>query len=363
MGFSCGIIGLPNVGKSSLFNAVSGAHAASSNYPFCTIDPNKASVAVPDDDLTRLGGQVDSKKTTPTAIELVDVAGLVEGAHKGEGLGNQFLAHIRELDAIMHLVRLFRDPDVAREGPIDPVADLKVIMDELRFKDIETLTARLAKEVKQARGDKDHSRVGCIEKLKAKLETEELVNAETLSRKERAMAHELALFMTKPYFVVANLDEADLGAPGEAEGYAALEAYLAAEKVPLLAISAKIEEELASVDAEEKAMFMEAYGLSDTGLARIIQTGYALLDLITFYTFNENELRAWTLKKGLDVVTAAGKVHTDMARGFICADVMNLDDFFEHGSFAHGRKKGKVTTAGHDFIVRDRDIVLVKFKV
>ena len=363
MGFSCGIVGLPNVGKSSLFNAVSGAHAASSNYPFCTIEPNKASVAVPDPGLEKLAALVDSQKVTPTALEFVDVAGLVEGAHQGEGLGNQFLAHIRELDAVMHLVRLFRDPDVARETPLDPVGDLKTILDELRFKDLETLESRIEKEKKKARASKDSSRLRVLEGVREKITAEEFPRPERFTPEERETAAELFLLLAKPAFVVANLDEENISDPeGDAE-FVKLKEYLEPLGVPLLAISARIEEEIYSLDPEDRATFLEEYGLSETGLERIIRTGYKLLDLITFYTFNENELRAWTLRKGEDVLAAAGKVHSDMAAGFIKADVVNLDDFLALGSFHHAREKGKLITAGRDYIVRDRDIILVKFKV
>lgn len=363
MGFSCGIVGLPNVGKSSLFNAVSGAHAASSNYPFCTIEPNKASVAVPDAGLTRLGELVASERVTPTVLEFVDVAGLVEGAHKGEGLGNTFLAHVRELDAIMHLVRLFRDEDVAREEPLDPVRDLRTILDELRFKDLETVRDRLEKERKRFKASKDQSQVALLESLEEKIGTTELVRADTFTEKERELAAELFLLLVKPYFVVANLDEEDLTSPENEQNLAALAAYLESAGVPLINISARIEEEIYDLEPEEQLSFMAEYRLTATGLERIIQTGYSLLDLVTFYTFNANELRAWTLHRGGDVVTAAGKVHTDMAAGFIRADVVHLDDFLSLGSYAKAREKGKLVTAGRDYIVRDRDIILVKFKV
>jgi GTP-binding protein YchF len=363
MGFTCGIVGLPNVGKSTLFNAVSGAHAASSNYPFCTIEPNKAWVVVPDENLARLAPLVESQRVTPTSIELVDVAGLVEGAHRGEGLGNTFLAHIRQLDAVMHLVRVFRDPDVAREEPLDPVKDLRVIMDELRFRDVESIDERLSKERKRARAAKDDSQVVILERLKERLTTEELVRPDALDEEERALAAELFLLLAKPYFVVANVDEEDIGSLDANESLQALTSYLAPAGVPVLAISARIEEEIYGLEPEEQATFLAEYGLDATGLQQIIRTGYELLDLITFYTFNENELRAWTLKRGSDVVAAAGKVHSDMAAGFIRADVVHLDDFLDRGSFRKAREEGKLITAGRDYIVGDRDIVLVKFKV
>jgi len=362
VGFSCGIVGLPNVGKSSLFNALSGAHAPSSNYPFCTIEPNKGAVAVPDEGLERLAGAVKSRKVTPTVLELVDVAGLVEGAHRGEGLGNQFLAHVRELDCLCHLVRLFRDPDVARETELNPVKDLQIVLDELRFKDLETVEAHLAKERKRARASKDTHALEAIEGLKEKLASIEYPTPEAFTEEELSVAARLSLLTTKPSFVVANVDENFASDPSSDPLYQELAGYLQRTGTRLLAVSARIEEEIANLEPEERQVFMEEYGLKHTGLERIIRTGYELLDLITFYTFNENELRAWTLKKGEDVVAAAGKVHTDMARGFIKADVINLEEFLQYGSFAKAREKGKVITAGRDYIVQDRDIILIKFK-
>jgi ribosome-binding ATPase len=363
MGFSCGIIGLPNVGKTSLFNAISGAHAPSSNYPFCTIDPNKATVAVPDDGLARLAVLVESTRVTPTVLEIVDVAGLVEGAHRGEGLGNKFLAYIRELDAVIHLVRLFRDEKVTREGVLDPVKDLRIVMDELRFRDLESVDERLDKEKKRAKASKDMSTVEALERLREKLATQELLRVEALASDERAVAAELFLLLTKPYFVVANMDEADIAAPQKDANLQKLAAYLAPSGVPLVTISSRIEEEIHHLDPDEQTVFLAEYKLTTTGLEQIIRTGYRLLDLITFYTFNENELRAWTLRRGKTVVDAAGKVHTDMAAGFIRADVVHLDDFLALQNFHKARDEGKLVTAGRDYIVRDRDIVLVKFKV
>jgi ribosome-binding ATPase len=361
MGFSCGIVGLPNVGKTSLFNAISGAHAASSNYPFCTIEPNKATVAVPDATLAKLAEIVKSPRVTPTALDLVDVAGLVEGAHKGEGLGNQFLAHMRDIDLLIHLVRLFRGENVTRETPLDPIKDLRTVIDELRFKDLETIEGRLQKEKRRGHATKDAAEVA-LEHLKEKLSSHEVLKLESFGPDELAMAQELCLLSTKPYFVVGNLDEGDLSAPEKDARHQALAAHLAPHGVPLLAISSHIEEEIHGLDPEERTVFMEEYGLTTTGLERIIALGYKLLDLITFYTFNENELRAWTLKRGEHIITAAGKIHTDMAKGFIRADVVHADDFLTHGSFSHARTEGKMVTAGRDYIVRDRDIILIKFK-
>jgi len=361
MGFSCGIIGVPNAGKTSLFNAISGAHAASSNYPFCTIEPNKATVAVPDPTLAGLAEIVRSPRTTPTALELVDVAGLVEDAHKGEGLGNQFLAHVRDIDILIHLVRLFRDTNVAREAPLDPVRDLRIVVDELRFKDMETVETRLEKEKRRGHATKDAVETA-LEGLKEKLGAHELLLPSQFSPEELAMGRELCLLSCKPYFVVANVDEADIAAPEKDPRYGELAACLAPHGVPLLAISSHIEEEIHGLEPEERAVFMQEYGLAATGLERIIATGYTLLDLVTFYTFNENELRAWTLRRGEHIITAAGKIHTDMAKGFIRADVVHAGDFLACGSFAHARTQGKMVTAGRDYIVRDGDIILIKFK-
>jgi len=362
MGFSCGIIGVPNAGKTSLFNALSGARAASSNYPFCTIEPNKAAVAVPDATLARLAEIVRSPRTTPTALELVDVAGLVEDAHKGEGLGNQFLAHVRGIDILIHLVRLFRDENVARAAPLDPVKDLRIVVDELRFKDLETVENRLEKEKRRGHAAKDAAEIA-LEGLKEKLGAHELLLPALFTPEELALGRELCLLSCKPYFVVANVDEADIAAPEKEARYGELMARLAPHGVTLLAISSHIEEEIQGLEPEEREVFMREYGLAATGLERIIATGYALLDLATFYTFNENELRAWTLPRGEHIIAAAGKIHTDMARGFIRADVVQAGDFFACGSFAGARAQGKMVTAGRDNIVRDGDIILIKFKV
>ena len=361
MALNCGIVGLPNVGKSTIFSALTSAKAEAANYPFCTIDPNVGIVAVPDNRLDKLVSMFKPKKRVPAIVEFVDIAGLVKGASQGEGLGNQFLAHVRDIDILIHLVRLFRDTNVAREAPLDPVRDLRIVVDELRFKDMETVETRLEKEKRRGHATKDAVETA-LEGLKEKLGAHELLLPSQFSPEELAMGRELCLLSCKPYFVVANVDEADIAAPEKDPRYGELAACLAPHGVPLLAISSHIEEEIHGLEPEERAVFMQEYGLAATGLERIIATGYTLLDLVTFYTFNENELRAWTLRRGEHIITAAGKIHTDMAKGFIRADVVHAGDFLACGSFAHARTQGKMVTAGRDYIVRDGDIILIKFK-
>ncbi|MBN1422513.1 MAG: redox-regulated ATPase YchF [Planctomycetes bacterium] len=365
MGFSLGIVGLPNVGKSALFNAISGVGAASANYPFTTIDPNKASVPVADERLETLAGLVRSPKVTPAHLEIVDIAGLVEGAHDGEGLGNQFLAHIREADAIAHVVRLFDAPDVVHIGPVDPWRDLRIVASELREKDRETLAARAekAKRKTHAGDTKAEEELRTIAEIEAALAAAGVSARGRLAGEALAFARECFLLGVKPAFVVANIDESAIRDPSADPRYADLARRLEADGLGLVPISARIEEEIHTLAPEEQRIFMEEYGLRSTGLSEIVRTGYALLDLVTFYTFNENELRAWSIGRGAHAVDAAGKVHTDMAQGFIKADVVHYRDFVAHGSMARAREAGHFVTAGRDYVVQDGDILYIRFKV
>jgi len=365
VGFSLGIVGLPNVGKSALFNALSGAGAASASYPFTTIDPNRASVPVADERLDAIAALVRSPKKTPAHLEVVDIAGLVEGAHRGEGLGNQFLAHIREVDAIAHVVRLFDAPDIVHIGPVDPWRDLRIVASELREKDRETLKARAdkAKRKTHAGDPKAEEEIRTIAEVEAALAAADVSASGRLADGPLALARECFLLSAKPAFVVANIGESVIRDPSSDPRYADLARRLDAQGLRAVPISARIEEEIHGLAPEEQRVFMEEYGLRVTGLAEIVRTGYALLDLVTFYTFNENELRAWSIRRGAHVVEAAAKIHTDMARGFIKADVVHYPDFASYGSMARVREAGHAVTAGRDYVVQDGDIIYIRFKV
>ena len=363
-----GIVGLPNVGKSTLFNSLTKAGAESANYPFCTIDPNVGVVAVPDERIKLLGELYHTRKVTPAVIEFVDIAGLVKGASKGEGLGNQFLANIRECDAIVHVVRCFDDSNVVHvEGSISPVRDIETINLELIFADLEVLERRYAKVSKAARMDKNQAKEeAMLVRLKQHLEdgkraiSFEVPDDEDLQKAFR----EYNLLTAKPVIYAANVGEDDLANDGAGNMYVGKVRDLAKEEgSEVFVICAQIEQEIAELDDDEKAMFLEDLGLKESGLEKLIAASYRLLGLMSFLTAGEDECRAWTIKIGTKAPQAAGKIHTDFERGFIKAEVVNYKDLLEQGSLAAAREKGLVGMEGKDYVVRDGDVILFRFNV
>ena len=362
-----GIVGLPNVGKSTLFNCLTKAGAAAAaNYPFCTIDPNVGMAAVPDKRLDVLTKMYDSAKTTPAIIEFVDIAGLVRGASKGEGLGNQFLSHIREVDAIVHVVRCFEDDDIIHvDGSVDPLRDIETINLELIFSDIEMLERRKAKVAKQAKGDKSLiAELDMIEKVKAALEDGIRSKNTELSDDEKVMLESFQLLSSKPVIYAANVVEEDLANDGaDNENVAKVREYAKEQGEQVFVVCAKIEEEIASLDEEEKEMFLEELGLTSAGLDRLIAASYELLGLISYLTAGPTESRAWTIERGTLAPQAAGKIHSDFERGFIRAEVVAYDDLIASGSYTAAKEKGLVRSEGKEYEMKDGDVVLFRFNV
>ncbi|MBQ7839106.1 MAG: redox-regulated ATPase YchF [Lachnospiraceae bacterium] len=362
-----GIVGLPNVGKSTLFNSLTKAGAESANYPFCTIDPNVGVVAVPDERLKLLGDMYHSKKVTPAVIEFVDIAGLVKGASKGEGLGNQFLSNIREVDAIVHVVRCFEDSNVVHvDGSVNPLRDIETINLELIFSDLEILERRIAKVAKGARMDKTQAKeLAMLERVKERLEDGKLaIGFETEDEDEELFFKNLNLLTAKPVIYAANVSEDDLADDGaNNEGVQAVRKYAQENGSEVFALSAQIEEEISELEDDEKQMFLEDLGLKESGLEKLIRASYHLLGLMSFLTAGEDETRAWTIKIGTKAPQAAGKIHTDFERGFIKAEVVNYKDLLEQGSLAAAREKGLVGIEGKDYVVQDGDVILFRFNV
>ena len=363
-----GIVGLPNVGKSTLFNSLTKAGAESANYPFCTIDPNVGVVTVPDERLNVLGEMYHTKKIIPAAIEFVDIAGLVKGASKGEGLGNQFLANIREVDAIVHVVRCFEDSNTVHvDGSIDPMRDVETINLELIFSDIEVLDRRIAKTARSARNDKAAAKeLKLLEKIKAYLEDGRLAKNfdDFEDEEEEELFQSFNLLTAKPVIFAANVTEDDLPNDGEDnEGVQKLRKYAEEEKCEVFVVCAQIEQEIAELEDDEKKMFLEDLGLKESGLEKLIRASYRLLGLISYLTAGEPEVRAWTITKGTKAPQAAGKIHTDFERGFIRAEVVAYDDLIACGSPNAAKEKGLIRLEGKDYVVQDGDIMLFRFNV
>ena len=362
-----GIVGLPNVGKSTLFNSITKAGAQAANFPFCTIDPNVGVVAVPDERIVKLGELYHTKKVTPATIEFVDIAGLVKGASKGEGLGNQFLANIREVDAIVHVVRCFDDDNVIHvDGSVDSIRDIETINLELIFADLEVLEKRIAKVAKTARIDKTAAKeLDLLERFKAHLEANNAARSlATEDEDEIKYRKEFNLLTDKPVIYAANVEDGDLADDGARNDQVKkVREFAAKEGSEVFVISARTEEEISELDDEEKKEFLEALGLKESGLEKLVRASYDLLGLMSFLTAGEDECRAWTIKKGTKAPQAAGKIHTDFERGFIKAEVVNYKDLLELGSLAAAREKGLVGIEGKDYVVKDGDVILFRFNV
>lgn len=361
-----GMVGLPNVGKSTLFNALTNAGAESANYPFCTIEPNVGVVSVPDERLDKLAEMYDPVKFTPAKLEFVDIAGLVKGASKGEGLGNKFLSNIREVDAIVHVVRCFEDPDIIHvDGSINPKRDIETIDLELIFADIEIIERRIDRTKKLVKGDKKYqAEVDMLEALKAHLEAGHSARSFDFTEDDLAVIRDMPLLSAKPVIYAANLCEDDFRNNIETnENYKTVCEIAKTEKAAVLPICAQIEAEISDMSDEDKEMFLSDLGLEVSGLNRIIKEGYSLLGLISFLTAGQPEVRAWTITKGTKAPQAAGKIHTDFEKGFIRAEIVSFDDLMKCGTMTEAKEKGLVRLEGKEYVMQDGDIVTFRFNV